>query len=136
MAGNTLDGAIRDRHSSNAPAPLVLRINTLKTTREELKTDFERVGARTVETVYSTAGLEITSSPGIRTLPGYGQGRFIVQDEAAQLISLMLAPEPGDRVLDACAAPGGKTTHLAELMRDKGKIVALERDPSRMARIS
>jgi 16S rRNA (cytosine967-C5)-methyltransferase len=60
----------------------------------------------------------------------------MVQDEAAQLIGLMLAPETGERVLDACAAPGGKATHLAGLMRDKGKIVALERDAARIARIS
>jgi 16S rRNA (cytosine967-C5)-methyltransferase len=120
---------------NNAPAPLVLRTNTLRTTREELKTGLERTGARIIETVYSSAGIKLVSSPGIRTLPGYGEGRFMVQDEAAQLISLMLAPEPGERVLDACAAPGGKATHLAELMRDKGEIIALELSPARIARI-
>ena len=121
---------------NNAPAPLVFRTNTLRTTREELKSDLERAGARIIETVYSSAGIKIVSSPAIRTLPGYGEGRFMVQDEAAQLISLMLAPEPGERVLDACAAPGGKATHLAELMRDKGEIIALELSPARIARIN
>jgi 16S rRNA (cytosine967-C5)-methyltransferase len=59
----------------------------------------------------------------------------MVQDEAAQLISMMLAPGPGETVLDACAAPGGKATHLAELMHGKGMLVALESDPKRIKRI-
>jgi 16S rRNA (cytosine967-C5)-methyltransferase len=122
--------------ANNAPAPLVLRANRLKTTREELKSDLERAGVRSTETAYSSAGIRIVSPPAIRTLPGYREGRFMVQDEAAQLVGLMLSPQPGERVLDACAAPGGKATHLAELMGDKGEIVALELDPARIARIS
>ncbi len=59
----------------------------------------------------------------------------MVQDQAAQLISLLLSPQPGETVLDACAAPGGKTTHLAELMQDQGAVVALELDASRMVKI-
>jgi len=55
-----------------------------------------------------------------------------VQDDAAQLVTLLLDPAPGERVLDACAAPGGKTTHIAELMDDRGEIVALDRDGSRL----
>ena len=60
----------------------------------------------------------------------------MVQDEAAQLVSWMLAPGPGDRVLDACAAPGGKTTHLAELMQDQGGLTALEIDGTRIGRVT
>jgi 16S rRNA (cytosine967-C5)-methyltransferase len=59
----------------------------------------------------------------------------MVQDEAAQLVGLMLSPEPGDSVLDACAAPGGKATHLAELMDNRGRIIALDREPARLARV-
>ncbi len=120
---------------NNRPAPLVVRTNTLKATRDELKASLVSQGAQAVETNYSDIGLEILSSPGIRTLDAYQQGFFMVQDEAAQLVGLMLAPAPGETVLDACAAPGGKATHLAELMQNRGTIVALEIDRTRMNRI-
>jgi 16S rRNA (cytosine967-C5)-methyltransferase len=61
-------------------------------------------------------------------LPGYRDGLFQVQGAASQLVSCLLNPQPHEQVLDACAAPGGKTTHLAELMRDEGQITAV--DPS------
>ncbi len=121
--------------TNNRPAPLVIRCNTLKATREQLKVALASQGAESRETTYSSAGLEILSSPGFRALPVYEQGWFMVQDEAAQLVSFLLAPGPGDTVLDACAAPGGKAAHLAELMGDRGTIVALENDPTRIARI-
>jgi 16S rRNA (cytosine967-C5)-methyltransferase len=121
--------------ANNLPAPLVVRTNVLKATRNELKAALTAQGAESRETAYSPVGLEILSSPGIRALPAYEQGWFMVQDEAAQLVSLLLAPRPGDAVLDACAAPGGKSAHLAELMRDKGTIVALEHDPARIMKI-
>lgn len=120
---------------NNKPAPLVIRVNALKTTKEELKASLEAEGAVVAETGYSPVGLEIRSSPGLRMLSAYEKGWFMVQDEAAQLISLMLAPRPGETVLDACAAPGGKATHLAELMGNSGSIVALESDPGRVKRV-
>jgi 16S rRNA (cytosine967-C5)-methyltransferase len=59
-------------------------------------------------------------------------GLFAVQDEASQLITYILDPKPGERVLDACAAPGGKTSHIAQCMQDKGEIIAVEKDPKRI----
>ena len=120
---------------NNRPAPLVVRTNTLKTTRDRLKASLEAEGAAAVETAYSTVGLEILSSPGLRSLTAYAKGWFMVQDQAAQLISLMLGPRPGETVLDACAAPGGKATHLAELMENNGSLIALESDQGRLGRI-
>ncbi len=120
---------------NNRPAPLVVRTNTLRTTRDALKASLEAEGARVCETPCSPAGLEIVSSPGLHALGAYAQGWFMVQDEAAQLVSMLLAPRPGDAVLDACAAPGGKATHVAELMKNEGLIVALESDPKRIERI-
>jgi 16S rRNA (cytosine967-C5)-methyltransferase len=120
---------------NNRPAPLVVRTNTLKTTRDQLKASLESEGANTVETAYSTVGLEILSSPGLRSLTAYTKGWFMVQDEAAQLIAPLLGPLRGETVLDACAAPGGKATHLAELMGNEGRIVALESDQGRIKRI-
>ena len=61
---------------------------------------------------------------------------FVVQDEAAQLISWLLDPHPGERVLDGCAAPGGKATHIARLMRDEGEVVAVDIDPVRAEKIA
>jgi 16S rRNA (cytosine967-C5)-methyltransferase len=121
---------------NNRPAPLVIRINTLKGSRDVLLSLLDAQGASGRATACSPAGIEILSSPGIATLPAYRDGRFLVQDEAAQLVSLLLSPAPGDTVLDACAAPGGKATHLAELMRDEGRVVALESDKKRVARIN
>ncbi len=120
---------------NNRNAPLVIRTNTLKTTRDMLIATLADQGVDAVATGFSETGLEIISSPTIRTLEAYQQGLFIVQDQAAQLVSLMLSPKPGETVLDACAAPGGKTTHLAELMQNCGMIVALDQDATRMIRI-
>jgi 16S rRNA (cytosine967-C5)-methyltransferase len=65
-------------------------------------------------------------------LPGYHEGWFCVQDESAMRVASALGPKPGWRVLDVCSAPGGKTTHLAELMRDEGRIVACDIDEGRL----
>ena len=120
---------------NNEHARLVIRVNTLKTTRDALQASLLSQGVEALKTSYSPVGLTLVSSPGLRTLHGYDQGWFMVQDEAAQLISLMLEPKPGETVLDACAAPGGKATHLAELMRNQGTIIALESDQERIKKI-
>jgi 16S rRNA (cytosine967-C5)-methyltransferase len=121
--------------ANNVRAPLVIRANSLKATREELKASLQSEGADARETTYSPVGLELISSPPLRALTAYGKGWFIVQDQAAQLVSLMLSPRPGDTVLDACAAPGGKATHLAELMQNRGTLIALESDRERLKKI-
>jgi 16S rRNA (cytosine967-C5)-methyltransferase len=120
---------------NNRPAPLIIRANALKTTRDRLKDSLGAEGAVAIETAYSKVGLEIISSPGLRSLAAYAQGWFMVQDQAAQLIGLMLGPRPGETVLDACAAPGGKATHLAELMENRGSVIALESDQGRIGKI-
>jgi 16S rRNA (cytosine967-C5)-methyltransferase len=120
---------------NNVRAPLVIRTNPLKTTRDGLKASLLSQGVDARETVYSPVGLELISSPPLRTLAAYEQGWFMVQDQAAQLVSLLLRPQPGETVLDACAAPGGKATHLAELMRDQGTLIALESDRERLKKI-
>jgi 16S rRNA (cytosine967-C5)-methyltransferase len=69
-------------------------------------------------------------------LPGFAEGYWCVQDRAAQRIAPLLDPQPGERILDACAAPGGKSTHLAELMGDQGLVLALDRGEARLRRVS
>ena len=122
--------------ANNQPAPLTIRTNILKKTRYALKAALEAEGVQVSETSCSPVGLDIISSPGwLRTLQAYRDGLFMVQDQAAQLISLLITPQPGETVLDACAAPGGKATHLAELMQNQGTVAALELDASRIAKI-
>ncbi len=122
--------------ANNRPALLTIRANVLKTTRSALRASLEAEGVQVSETICSPVGLDILSSPGwLRTLQAYRDGLFMVQDQAAQLICLLLSPQPGETVLDACAAPGGKATHLAELMQDQGRVVALELDASRITKI-
>jgi 16S rRNA (cytosine967-C5)-methyltransferase len=121
--------------SNNRPAPLIIRANAARTTRDGLRASLESEGAVVKATGCSPAGLEIVSTPGLTTLRAYRDGWFVVQDEAAQLVTLMLAPAEGENVLDACAAPGGKATHLAELMGDRGAVVALEIDGQRIGRL-
>jgi len=121
--------------ANNHPAPLIIRTNTLRTTREELKASLGSEGVTAVDTKYSPVGLELVSGSGIQALSSYRKGWFMVQDQAAQLISLMLAPKPGETVLDACAAPGGKAAHLAEIMQDRGLLIALDADAGRIEKI-
>ncbi len=120
----------------NQHAPFVIRANTLRTTRDELKQALAAEGAEARETPYSSAGLELLSSPGLNNLVAFREGRFLVQDEAAQLVGMMVAPAQGDTVLDACAAPGGKATHLAELMGNQGSVTALDSDAGRLNRVA
>ena len=65
-------------------------------------------------------------------LPGFAEGEFVVQDESAQQAAELLAPQPGETVLDLCAAPGTKTTHLAELMRNEGRLIATDSSETRL----
>jgi 16S rRNA (cytosine967-C5)-methyltransferase len=80
--------------------------------------------------------LRLTGSTGsIQNLPGFSEGWWTVQDSSAQLVSYLLDPQPSDVVIDACAAPGGKTTHIAELMRDEGTVWACDRTASRLRKL-
>ena len=120
---------------NNLPAPLVIRTNTQKTTREKLAASLETDGVQVRVTNYSPLGIEIVSGPALQELVSFQNGWFMVQDEAAQLVSMMLAPQPSEIVLDACAAPGGKAIHLAAIMQGRGTLVALEIDPKRIKKI-
>jgi 16S rRNA (cytosine967-C5)-methyltransferase len=71
----------------------------------------------------------------IQKLPGFSEGWWTIQDSSAQLVSHLLDPQAGDVVIDACAAPGGKTTHIAELMGDEGKIWACDKAASRLKKL-
>jgi len=83
------------------------------------------------------AGLRLNARIGsIRELPGFQEGWWMVQDSSAQLVTYLLDPQPGEVVIDACAAPGGKTTHIAELMGDRGTVWACDRSASRLKKLT
>jgi len=112
--------------AGNSVPPLTLRANTLVTDREKLAALLNEAGIDATPTKYAPDGLVIKGYPQVRELPGYAVGLFAVQDEAAQLVSLLVSPKSGDTVLDACAAPGGKSTHMAALSDGKARITAAD----------
>lgn len=113
--------------------PLTLRVNQLITTREAFLEKFAQVGIAAKPTSVSPFGIVLEEGGGsVLSLPGFREGAFYVEDEAAQLIPPLLDPQPGDIVLDTCAAPGGKSTHLADLMHNKGTIYAVDRKGDRL----
>ncbi|HJT76206.1 MAG TPA: 16S rRNA (cytosine(967)-C(5))-methyltransferase RsmB [Gemmataceae bacterium] len=118
-----------------APPPLWLRCNPLRTDRAALLTAFAAAGIR-AEPGDEPQAVRLLEPAAIRDLPGYDQGWFTVQDESAQRVAPALAPEPGGRVLDLCAAPGGKTTHLAEWMGNQGRITACDVDDRRLQTVA
>jgi 16S rRNA (cytosine967-C5)-methyltransferase len=80
----------------------------------------------------SPHGIQIEGRHHIPGLPGFREGHFAVQDEASQMASLLLNPQPGERILDCCAAPGGKATHLAQLMGNQGELLAMDISSSKL----
>ena len=116
----------------NAEAPLTLRVNRRRLTREALAERLRIAGVETVPTRYAPDGLVARSGNPLRT-PAAAAGDFLLQDEASQLVPLMAGVAPGHRVLDACAAPGGKTLALADALAGRGLLVAADARERRVA---
>ena len=120
----------------NQAPPLDLRVNPLRAKPEQLLVAMQEAGVEAEPLEGLAAGIHLSGRSGdLRRLPGFGEGQWCVQDRAAQRIAPLLAPQPGQWVLDACAAPGGKSTHLAELMGDQGRIWAVDRSEARLERV-
>jgi len=117
---------------NNREAPLTLRANLLKISVEDLAARLDEHGVTTVRTRYAPYGLTVTCGNPIMT-PLETEGLFVLQDEASQMVGLMLPVKEGNRVLDACASPGGKTTEMASEMGDHGLIVASDARARRVA---
>lgn len=121
----------------NQPGKIDLRVNILQTSVAQVKTALEDVGVQVSLIPQLPQGLRIEAGAGdIRQLPGYQAGWWIVQDSSAQLVTHLLDPQPGETILDACAAPGGKSTHIAELMGDRGTIWACDRSETRLKKVA
>lgn len=116
-------------------APLWLRCNPLKVDRPTFLRALYDAGVRATPGEPPQA-VRVEDAVAVRDLPGYDQGWFAVQDASAMKVANALGPQPGDRVLDLCAAPGGKTTHLAELMQNQGSIIACDVDERRLQTVA
>lgn len=119
----------------NTPPPLWIRANKLHNDRETYRL---RLAAALIdaEPGEHPQSLRLPDPPAIRDLPGYDAGDFAVQDHSSMLVASALGVQPGMHVLDLCAAPGGKTTHLAELMDNRGRITACDTDPKRLKTVT
>jgi 16S rRNA (cytosine967-C5)-methyltransferase len=120
----------------NAAPSLDLRINRLASSREAVLESLAAAGVAASPLPDLPDGLTLLDRSGdVRNLPGYEEGWWSVQDRSAQRIAPLLQPRPGDRLLDACAAPGGKSTQLAESLGGEGEVWALDRAASRLRRL-
>jgi len=122
--------------AANSIPPITIRTNTLKISPRELLMELEGEVEHAEHTPYSPDGITfVNPATSIPKLSGFEAGWFQVQDEAAQLVSLLLDPKPGETVLDACAGLGGKTGHIAQLMKNKGAVVALDKDGAKLSQL-
>ncbi|MEH2082974.1 MAG: 16S rRNA (cytosine(967)-C(5))-methyltransferase [Nostoc sp.] len=120
----------------NQSPTIDLRINPLRTSIKEVEAALQSAGVLVRRIPHLPQALRFIGNTGsIQKLPGFKEGWWTVQDASAQLVGHLLDPQPGEVIIDACAAPGGKTTHIAELMADKGKIWACDRTPSRLRKL-
>ncbi|MGA2515932.1 MAG: 16S rRNA (cytosine(967)-C(5))-methyltransferase RsmB [Thermodesulfobacteriota bacterium] len=111
---------------NNQISSLTLRVNTLRVDRGDLMEKLREEGLKPHPTIYSEEGVLLQDPPPTSELPFLKEGLYVIQDEASQLVSSILDPRPGERILDACAAPGGKTAHTAQKMENRGEIYALD----------
>jgi 16S rRNA (cytosine967-C5)-methyltransferase len=122
--------------SLNRSPHIDLRINPLRTTIAVIETAMQQAGVPVSRVPPLPQALRLLQHSGsIQRLPGFSEGAWVVQESSAQLVSHLLDPQPGEVVIDACAAPGGKTTHIVELMADQGVIWACDRTPARLNKL-
>ena len=112
--------------SLNTPAPLTLRVNTLKATVEQCQTELRKQGIETTRTLLSPFGLNLTKRINVFSLSIFRDGWFEVQDEGSQLLPFLIDPKPNVKLLDVCAGAGGKTLEFAALMKNRGEIFATD----------
>jgi 16S rRNA (cytosine967-C5)-methyltransferase len=121
--------------ANNQQAPMMLRINRLRTCRADYLAQLGAAEINCAAASYSAEGILLTEPRDVSLLPEFANGYVSVQDEAAQLAAPLLMLEPGQTVLDACCAPGGKTCHILESQPDLARVVAVDLEPRRLARV-
>ncbi|PCJ40717.1 MAG: 16S rRNA (cytosine(967)-C(5))-methyltransferase [Moraxellaceae bacterium] len=121
--------------TNNTPAPMTIRVNPRHNSRAKYLQQLKDKSIQAKACEFSSQGIQLEKPCSVDKLPGFALGHSFVQDEAAQLAAELIDAQPGDRVLDACAAPGGKTTHIAESQPDLAYLAALDADEQRVGRI-
>ena len=121
--------------ANNAHPPMILRVNRRHHSRDAYLQLLTDAGIAAKPCVYSTDGIVLEAAADVRSLPGFAEGWISVQDEAAQLAADLLDLAPGQRVLDACCAPGGKTCHILEVQKDLAGVVAVDLEAKRLVRV-
>jgi 16S rRNA (cytosine967-C5)-methyltransferase len=122
--------------ASNQIPPTTVRVNTLKTTVADMADSFKDRGFFVESGKFVPEALHLRAiRTDLSSLDHYERGEFQVQDEASQLVAHLLQPQPGERILDACAGLGAKSTHLAQLMANQGEIIALDRQGWKLTRL-
>ncbi|WLH84881.1 16S rRNA (cytosine(967)-C(5))-methyltransferase RsmB [Pseudomonas sp. FP2338] len=121
--------------ANNAHPPMILRVNRRHHSRDAYLQLLADAGISATPCVYSVDGIVLETATDVRSLPGFAEGWISVQDEAAQLAADLLDLAPGQRVLDACCAPGGKTCHILEVEKDLAGVVAVDLEAKRLVRV-
>lgn len=121
--------------ANNSNPPMTLRVNAARTSRDSYLQLLADAGIAAGACRVSPVGIQLAAACAVGELPGFAEGLVSVQDESAQLAALLLAPRAGERVLDACAAPGGKSCHLLEQQPDIA-LGALDIDEDRLERVA
>ena len=121
--------------ANNAHPPMILRVNRRHHSRDAYLALLTETGISASPCQYSRDGILLAEACDVRGLPGFAEGWVSVQDEAAQLAADLMELAPGQRVLDACCAPGGKTCHLLEAEAGLAEVVAIDTEAKRLARV-
>ncbi len=110
--------------ANNEVPPLTIRINTLKTHKDEMFNLLNAMNITTSDGLYNDEAINISGASSLDNMDLFRKGFFQVQDESSMLVGKIMNPKSGDFIIDVCSAPGGKATHMAEIMGNEGKIVA------------
>ncbi len=122
--------------AANAQPPMTLRINARKISRAAYLDKLNAAGIPGSPGVIAGQAIVLQQPVDVAELPGFEAGEASVQDEAAQMAALLLAARPGERILDACSAPGGKACHMLELQAELGELVSMDIDQQRLQRVA
>jgi 16S rRNA (cytosine967-C5)-methyltransferase len=122
--------------ANNGQPPMSLRVNVRQLSRDAYLDKLASAGMAAQASTLSPQGIRLAKPMDVTDLPGFSAGEVSVQDEAPQLAAILLGAEPGERILDACSAPGGKTCHILELQPQLKEMVAGDVDPQRLLRVN
>lgn len=131
-----LDGAHALCVANNEPPGTTIRAHLLRTERQALMAELAQAGFTVHEGNLAPEAILVSGGGDLRHTDAYRAGKFVFQDEASMLAARALAPVPGERVIDACAAPGGKTTHLAALAGDKAPVLAMDVNAAKLSQVA